>query len=411
MNRQVVASILGLAISVTSSHGEGYVYLDNYVVNSYAGAPVLYGPGSGGALGGRIQGFYNTQLAYYLGTVTDPAGDGQLLGSFNLNAAVLSPDFDRGFVQWPQSYVIPDYVSGPVTFEMLVFTGPSYDASFIRGHSAAFTLPYISANPPSIPSRLDGMSGFTISLFCTSPPPQIIQQPVDQAAAAGSNATFSVVATSTYPSLSYQWRFNGTNIWGATNSTFVVTNMQTNKAGAYSVRVSSCGYTMSSNANLIMLTPPVIMLQPQSAVGYCSKSVMFDVAAEGVPAPTYQWYKDSAALAGATNDILQLNNLTSADAGYYRVVASNSLNSVTSSPPALLIVNPAGVSLGFHPFLTITGTVAYTYGILSSTNLSRADASTTVTNLTLTEPEQEWIDTSVDAISDPKRYYRVFAVP
>src|SRR5205814_1568078 len=68
-------------------------------------------------------------------------------------------------------------------------------------------------------------------------PPFIIAQPTNQTVTAGANVTFSVVAGGTAP-LSYQWRFNGTNITGATASSFTIVNAQPANAGAYSVVVS-----------------------------------------------------------------------------------------------------------------------------------------------------------------------------
>src|ERR1035437_6971090 len=68
--------------------------------------------------------------------------------------------------------------------------------------------------------------------------PVITQQPQSQTNVFGSNVTFSVAVTGTLP-LSYQWRFNVTNILsGATNATYTVFNAQAYDAGAYDVVVS-----------------------------------------------------------------------------------------------------------------------------------------------------------------------------
>ncbi|PYJ05067.1 MAG: hypothetical protein DME25_09070, partial [Verrucomicrobia bacterium] len=81
-------------------------------------------------------------------------------------------------------------------------------------------------------------------------PPTILSQPQSLTVVAGSNATFGVWAVG-LPPLSYQWRFNGTNIPGATNTSLTLSNVQSGAVGAYSVRVTnSIGVTNSASANL-----------------------------------------------------------------------------------------------------------------------------------------------------------------
>jgi hypothetical protein len=85
--------------------------------------------------------------------------------------------------------------------------------------------------------------------------PAIYGQPLSQAVLAGSNATFVVSATT--PPLAYQWRFNGGNVAGATNSAFTITNAQSANTGAYSVVISnSSGAVTSSPATLWVATAP-----------------------------------------------------------------------------------------------------------------------------------------------------------
>ncbi len=86
-------------------------------------------------------------------------------------------------------------------------------------------------------------------------PPAIIQQPQSQTVVRDTNVLFTVGATGTQP-LSYQWRFKGTNIPGATASSYALPNVQTNKSGDYRVFISNAGGSiLSSNAILEVNVP------------------------------------------------------------------------------------------------------------------------------------------------------------
>ncbi|MDQ6631524.1 MAG: immunoglobulin domain-containing protein, partial [Verrucomicrobiota bacterium] len=81
-------------------------------------------------------------------------------------------------------------------------------------------------------------------------PPIITAQPQSQTVIVGNNAVFSVSATAT-PAPAYQWRFNSTNIAGATNNSFIRGNVMTSDSGDYSVIVSNpLGSTNSVTATL-----------------------------------------------------------------------------------------------------------------------------------------------------------------
>ncbi len=66
----------------------------------------------------------------------------------------------------------------------------------------------------------------------------------------GDPVTFTVVASGTAP-LSYQWRKNGTNIGGATGSSYDIASAAPGDAGTYDVVVTnSCGSVDSNDATL-----------------------------------------------------------------------------------------------------------------------------------------------------------------
>lgn len=75
----------------------------------------------------------------------------------------------------------------------------------------------------------------------------IIQQPSSQTSSVGNTATFSVVVTGTTP-INYQWKKNGTNISGATNSSYTTPNLDISDNGnIYQCYITNCDGTISSN--------------------------------------------------------------------------------------------------------------------------------------------------------------------
>ena len=86
-------------------------------------------------------------------------------------------------------------------------------------------------------------------------PPAIVLQPASRSIPAGSNVTFSVVATGKAP-LSYFWHRNGTPMAGATSSSFTTNNVRVADSGTqFSCLVSNrLGTQLSSTATLTVLT-------------------------------------------------------------------------------------------------------------------------------------------------------------
>jgi GH25 family lysozyme M1 (1,4-beta-N-acetylmuramidase) len=84
-----------------------------------------------------------------------------------------------------------------------------------------------------------------------TPAVTITTQPASQTINRGSSATFNVAASG---ALTYQWRFNGANISGATGSSYTVSNVQLANAGVYSVVVGNNGGSITSSDATLMVT-------------------------------------------------------------------------------------------------------------------------------------------------------------
>ena len=84
------------------------------------------------------------------------------------------------------------------------------------------------------------------------PLPVIIKQPSGQLMVVSQTMTLSVQAQGQAP-LTYQWRFNGENLSGATGATLVLTNAQISHSGEYEVVVmDSNGATTSGAATVLV---------------------------------------------------------------------------------------------------------------------------------------------------------------
>ena len=178
--------------------------------------------------------------------------------------------------------------------------------------------------------------------------PSITTQPVSQTVTAGQTASFSVSASGTAP-LTYQWRKNGSNISGATSSTYTPPATVVGDSGAvFSVVVSNAvGSATSSNATLTVNAAPVspsITTQPASQTVTAGQTATFSVTASGTAPLTYQWKKNGSNISGATSSTYTTPATAVGDNGsVFIVVISNAASTVTSTD-ATLTVNAPSVS-------------------------------------------------------------------
>lgn len=104
---------------------------------------------------------------------------------------------------------------------------------------------------------------------------------------------------------------------------------------AYNIEVSAGGGATT--------VAPGFTAQPSGQTVTAGASISLTVTATGTPAPTLQWWKDGAPLAGATGATYAVASARPADAGTYSVVATNSAGSLTSAA-AQVVVNAATVN-------------------------------------------------------------------
>ncbi|MBT3424032.1 MAG: T9SS type A sorting domain-containing protein, partial [Bacteroidetes bacterium] len=157
----------------------------------------------------------------------------------------------------------------------------------------------------------------------------------------GQSMTFSVNATGTAP-LSYQW-YNGSGaIGGASGSNYTINSITTSDAGTYYCVVSnSCSpNATSNNIALTVLTAPSLTAQSADQTVCNGAAANFSVTASGSPSPSYQWYYNNSAISTATNNQYAISSASSANAGSYYCLVSNSCGTITSSSK-LLTINTA----------------------------------------------------------------------
>ncbi|MBI5769404.1 MAG: immunoglobulin domain-containing protein [Verrucomicrobia bacterium] len=202
--------------------------------------------------------------------------------------------------------------------------------------------------------------------------PVITTPPRAQVVLAGTTATLSVAVLAD-PTPTYQWRFNGAALAGATSPTLVLANASAATAGNYEVVVTSpLGTVTSSLVQLSVTTTgaaPVITSAPVDRTVIIGAGVSFAAQAAGVPAVSYQWRKDGQPLTGATAATLTLATTRAADAGSYDVVVTNEFGTATSSAARLKLIARSYAGTYFSPAGGTTGGFAL---------LVRADNSATL---------------------------------
>ncbi len=136
------------------------------------------------------------------------------------------------------------------------------------------------------------------------------------------SGTPTAVGTYTVSLLAYERPDGGGDSYGPTLVSFVITS--TPSAG------------------------PSIVTPPAGRTVAAGTNVTLTVEFLANPAPTFQWRKNGALIAGANGPSLTLENVQAADAGSYTVILSNLAGLVTSAP-AVLAIDPAALGITSHP--------------------------------------------------------------
>jgi hypothetical protein len=121
---------------------------------------------------------------------------------------------------------------------------------------------------------------------------------------------------------------------------------------------NSAGYQNAPSAEATVITAilPEIVVQPSSQIAQAGAEVSLFVQAIFTPPVAFQWYNGPVPLAGATNSVLLLPELTDADAGAYFVVMTNAAGIAVSQTATVTVIDPSGENEGGSPSGTQLGT-------------------------------------------------------
>lgn len=172
--------------------------------------------------------------------------------------------------------------------------------------------------------------------------PVISAQPASVAAYSGQNVNLSVGAGSGTAPRSYQWRFAGIALTGATNANLVIPAVGAGQAGSYDVAVSNyLGTVLSQPATVTVNATAAVSTSPSGRQLLTTGGSLTLTGASALPGPlTYQWRRNGQPIPGATASTFTISNATWTSGGVYQLVATNSIGPAVSAP--VFVVGPVG---------------------------------------------------------------------
>ncbi len=208
----------------------------------------------------------------------------------------------------------------------------------------------------------------TLFTLAISSPLQIVTPPASQAIYIGQSAEFNAVVTGSAP-FSWQWRKNSTNlndgvtVSGSSARVLRLTNTSLGDAGSYSVIVSNTsGVVTSAMAALTLISSaPFFVIQPANQTLAPGTNTSLTALAQGNQPLYYQWQKNGANLTdggntyGSSSPVLTITNLTESNNGTYGVIASNSVNTASSSNAILTVIPPSTTGTVLATLYSFTG--------------------------------------------------------
>ncbi len=212
--------------------------------------------------------------------------------------------------------------------------------------------------------------------------PVIISQPNDAAAILGGSVIFSVSAQG-FPAPTYQWQVKSdgdafVDIPGANTPTYAFTAASADTGKQFQVVISNvAGETTSNPATLTLNTSPSIVTPPTNKSVATGVFATFSVVAVGNPAPSYQWQWAPAGSdafvnipsgigsSSVTSSYTTAATVAGDNGRRYRVVVTNSVNSVTSAFATLLVGTAPSIS-GSVASKTVTAPETATFSVTAT---------------------------------------------
>ncbi len=153
----------------------------------------------------------------------------------------------------------------PLTYQWQ-FNSTNLPDALTNFYTVTNAQPADAGNYSVIVSNANGGVSSSNAVLTVVTSPLILTNPAGRTVNKGDNTTFTVTAIG-IPPLAYRWRFNGTNIIGATTNIYTVTNAQPADAGDYSVIVTN--YSGSATSTVAALTVnEVIVGTPVTLAGW-----------------------------------------------------------------------------------------------------------------------------------------------
>ncbi len=170
--------------------------------------------------------------------------------------------------------------------------------------------------------------------------PQFADQPLDADLCVGGFLTLYANASGT-PAPTFQWRKNGSNIPGATSTTFTISGVSLTDQGTYTcVATNSCGSATSEPAVVTVSGITGFTLQPSTQTVQPGEPVTLAVGVSHQGPVTYQWRKDNSNVQGATGAIYHIPSVGMEHQGTYVCEILGACDLVYSDPATLTVGGP-----------------------------------------------------------------------
>ena len=188
--------------------------------------------------------------------------------------------------------------------------------------------------------------------------PTVDVTPASSTVCTGTAIVFTATASGGTAPYTYQWTEGGTDISGATNSTYSVSKASAGtfsyNCKAYSTGCATAGTDATASTGT-WVAAPTVDVTPASGTVCTGTAIVFTAAASGGTAPyTYQWTEGGTDISGATNSTYSVSKASAGTFSYnckaYSTGCATAGTDATAStgtwvaPPTSVTVTPSGTT-------------------------------------------------------------------